>query len=252
MTQKKDKQYFTEVTEEAIVKYNSSTDEIEKNIIYRSQIHPAFCKLAENLIHTFKYYNTETTDLHDLQHEVVTFLVTKLHRFDSSNGAKAYSYFGTVGKRYLIARSQKNYRNQLDLISYDPTTEESSDSETTVHGFQIQSGYDINEYTVDYSEDLNKFIQYFVEYCDNNLYVMFTKKEDIQIADAILELFKKRDNITIFNKKALYLYIREIVDVKTSKITKIATQLRDLFNYHYTYYLQHGYTKLQSRTPTMY
>ena len=71
---------------------------------------------------------------------------------------------------------------------------------------------------------------------------MFPKEYDAQIADAILELFRKRENLDIFNKKALYIYIREIIDVKTPKITKIANQLYDVFKKHYIFYLEHGYT----------
>ena len=64
-------------------------------------------------------------------------------------------------------------------------------------------------------------------------------------ADAILELFRKRENLDIFNKKALYIYIREIIDVKTPKITKIANQLYDVFKKHYIFYLEHGYVNFK-------
>ena len=70
----------------------------------------------------------------------------------------------------------------------------------------------------------------------------FPKENDAKIADAILELFRKRENIEIFNKKALYIYIREIIDVKTPKITKIANKLYDMFKEHYYFYLENGYT----------
>ena len=69
----------------------------------------------------------------------------------------------------------------------------------------------------------------YTEYCSQNLTKIFPKEYDAQIADAILELFRKRENLDIFNKKALYIYIREIIDVKTPKITKIANQLYDIF-----------------------
>ena len=74
---------------------------------------------------------------------------------------------------------------------------------------------------------------------------MFPKDEDAQIADAILELFRKRDSIDVFNKKALYIYIREQVDAKTPKITKIANQLYDVFRRNYVHYLEHGYIEFK-------
>ena len=78
---------------------------------------------------------------------------------------------------------------------------------------------------------------------DHHLFDFFPKPEDARTADAIMELFRKRDNLDIFNKKALYIYIREIVDVKTPKITKIANQLYTIFKSNYTFYLEHGYAR---------
>jgi hypothetical protein len=72
---------------------------------------------------------------------------------------------------------------------------------------------------------------------------MFPKEIDAKIADAILELFRKREHIDIFNKKALYIYIREIIDAKTPKITKIANTLYSTFKNGYAFYLEYGYVK---------
>jgi ribulose kinase len=75
-----------------------------------------------------------------------------------------------------------------------------------------------------------------------NLYTFFPKENDAKIADAVLELFRKRDQIDIFNKKALYIYIHEMVpEAKTPKITKIANVLYDVFKKHYVFYLENGY-----------
>jgi hypothetical protein len=72
---------------------------------------------------------------------------------------------------------------------------------------------------------------------------LFPKKNDAQVADAILEIFRNRENLEIFNKKALYIYIREIIDVKTPKITKISNELYDIFKTNYVFYLENGYAK---------
>ena len=92
-----------------------------------------------------------------------------------------------------------------------------------------------------YEDKLSIFIDQFVIDCTERIYTIFPKGNDAQIADAILELFRKRDNIDIFNKKALYIYIREMVDVKTPKITKIANVLYKIFKDKYMVYLEHGY-----------
>ena len=74
---KSDKNYFTQDTENAIVEYNNSTSYPEKEKIYHARIHYPFFKLTENIIHTFKFYYTEVENIEDLQHEVITFLLTK-------------------------------------------------------------------------------------------------------------------------------------------------------------------------------
>ena len=84
-----------------------------------------------------------------------------------------------------------------------------------------------------------------MEYCTNKIYEIFPKGNDAQIADAILELFRKRDAIDVFNKKALYIYIREMIDVKTPKITKIANQLYVIFKDNYIFYLENGYVEFE-------
>ena len=226
---KKGVQYFTQQTEDAIVRYNQCIDFSEKSKIYEREIHYAFFKLTENIIHTFKFYYTEVDEIEHLQHEVITFLLSKIHLYDQTKGTKAYSYFGTIAKRYLILSNQKNYKKRVDTTSIDILEEDENHS------------YDIDD--TPSNERLSMYIDEFAEYCTENIYSLFPKEYDAQIADAILELFRKREHLDIFNKKALYIYIREIVDVKTPKITKIANQLYDIFKQGYIFYLEHGYTK---------
>ena len=221
-------QYFTQDTENAINEYNNTTDFELKDKIYRERIHYAFFKLTENIIHTFKFYYTEVDNIQDLQHEVITFLLSKIHLFNPARGAKAFSYFGTIAKRYLIITNTKNYKKRVDKAPIEEI--ESNEN----FSYRIDEGS---------SQDrLSNFLDEYVTYCTTNIYTLFPKEYDARIADAILELFRKRENLDVFNKKALYIYIREIIDVKTPKITKIANQLYDIFKENYVFYLEHGYT----------
>jgi len=226
---KKSNIYFTQETEDSIVLYNNTLDPEEKSKIYERKIHYAFFKLTENIIHTFKFYYTEVDNIEDLQHEIITFLLSKIHLYDQSKGAKAYSYFGTIVKRYLIISNTKNYKKRIDKV---PVSELETD--------------ETYSYTLDddgqHKDRLSYFIDDYVDYVTENIYNIFPKEDDAKIADAILELFRKRENIDIFNKKALYIYIREIIDAKTPKITKIANQLYDIFKENYAFYLENGYT----------
>ena len=225
---KKSKNYFTQDTEDAIVLYNNTDDSEIRSNIYRERIHYPFFKLTENIIHTFKFYYTEVDNIEDLQHEVITFLLSKLDKFDPTRGAKAYSYFGTIAKRYLILSNQKNYKKRIDKAPVSVLDDDEN------HSYIIDRRVQ--------KDTLSLFIDEYVIYCTENIFELFPKGKDAEIADAILELFRKREHIDIFNKKALYIYIREMVDAKTPKITKIANQLYGIFKDNYVFYLENGYT----------
>jgi hypothetical protein len=224
--------YFTQETEDAIVLYNNTTDFELKSKIYEEKIHYAFFKLTQNIIHTFKFYHTEVENLEHLQHEIIVFLLSKIHLFNPENGAKAYSYFGTIVKRWLILYNEKNYKSKISKVSTDELLKD-----------------DTHSYTLDSTpsnDRLSNFMDEWVEFVSFNIYEIFPKEYDAKIADAILELFRKRDSIDVFNKKALYIYIHEMIpDAKTPKITKIANVLYNIFKKNYLFYLEQGYIDLQ-------
>ena len=221
--------YFHQGTEDAIIRHNKETRPHMRERIYNEHIRTPFEKLAENIIHTFKFYYTDVEQIEDLKHEIVSVLLEeKISKFDPTNGAKAYSYFGTIVKRWCILYNDKNYKKKVNKA---PVDELMKDDKYT---YSIES---------DSPQDkLSYFIDEYVDYVTENLNDFFPKSNDAQIADAILELFRKREGIEIFNKKALYIYIHEIIpEVPTPKITKIANSLRDIFQKHYIFYLENGY-----------
>ncbi len=229
---KKSKNYFTKDTEAAIVRYNNEPNPEVRSIIYRDEIHYPFFKLTENIIHTFKFYYTEVDEIEHLQHEIITFLLTKMHLFNPDKGAKAYSYFGTIVKNWLIIYNTKNYKKRVNSAPVDDLYKDETYS------------YNLEDERV--TDELSDFIDHYIKYVEDNFNLFFPKGNDSKIADAILELFRKRESIEIFNKKALYIYIREIMatnglEVKTPKITKIANRLYDLFKGNYIFYLETGY-----------
>lgn len=223
---KSKRQYFTEDTELAIIEYLASEDQVERNKIYNSRIHHSFYKLAENLIHTFKFYYTEVDDLEDLKHEVICFLLEKLHYFKAGKG-KAFSYFSIVGKNYLILYNNKNYvkkKGKADLIEADT-------DDGILNGFERQ----------EVRSEKIEFLDLYIEYMDNRLLTTFKKPEELMVADAILTIFRKREHLEIFNKKAIYIYIREITGMETTVITKVVKVMRNIFNKCYSDYLETGY-----------
>ena len=205
--------YFTSETEEAILRYRLAPNQAVANQIYNKEIHYAFYKLAENIIHTFKFYYTEVDNIEDLKYEVISFLLQKLHLYDQSKG-KAYSYFGTIAKRYLIIYNQKNYKKMVSKMQVSEVDNSEKTHESLVIGTETE---DVNR---------NSVINQFINVVDTNLSLMFEKESEMKVADAILEVFKKRENIDIFNKKALFIYIKEITDCQSNTITKVIKKLK--------------------------
>ena len=223
--------YFTEDTQNAIIEYVASTDQNFRDKVYRERIEYGFFKLTQNIIHTFKFYYTDGESVEDVQQEVIAFLLEKLKLYKPEKG-KAYSYFGTITKRYLILKNKKNYQklqDKGDLIEVD--------DDKTIRE-EIVNEY----YGGDYS--VSEFMKLYIKYIDKNLTRLFPKDIDAQTADAIVELFRKCESLDIFNKKALYIYIREIVDVDTPQITKIIKKLKVTYIELYNQYYSSGYIRV--------
>jgi len=224
------KRYFTEDTDLAIKEYLSTSNQDERDTIFKDRIWYPFYKLAENLIHTFKFYYTEVDDLEDLKHEVICFLLEKLDYFKPERGSKAFSYFSIVGKNYLILYNNNNYKKKkqkTDVLAAD-------EDEGVLHSL----GRDQRK------QEIKDFIDYFTEYIDKHMFTMFKKDKDRKVCDAINILFKRRENLEIFNKKALYIYIREMTEVDTPVITKVTKVLKKVYKKLYTEYAETGYVRV--------
>jgi len=191
-----------------------------KNKIYNRFIHYPFDKLAENVIHTYKTYYFEVP-YEDVKANVVAFLNEKIHKFNGDNG-RAFSYFTVIARNYLFNENNKNYermkaRDGVEVI----------DSSRNI----INEVYDAHQ-----KEALKDFMDYYVRYMDYNVFMLFNKDRDRQIADSLTELFRTRDNLYSYNKKALYILIRERTGVQTQYITKVVGKMRLIYKELYLDY----------------
>jgi len=227
MARKKSKaNYFTAETEEYIVKYNESEDNSYRNSIFTEHIYFPFYKLAENIIHTFKFYYTDVDKIEDLKHEIVSMLLEeKIMKFDPTNGAKAYSYFGTIVKRWLINYNNKNYKNLKKVGTFD----EMYDGYETKLNIEEENAITLGQFLDLYVEDMYEVLE-----------ELFPKESERKIADAILTIFKTRQDLDIFKKKALYIYIREMTDCETPHLTKVVNKLKEEFYLSYQQYNTQG------------
>tara|TARA_B100000900_G_scaffold53521_1_gene39663 strand:- start:178 stop:921 length:744 start_codon:yes stop_codon:yes gene_type:complete len=202
---KKRKVYFGQEVQDAIVEYNSSDNNSERNNIYGKRIHAAFDKLAENIINTFKFTYFDDPFV-DVKHEVVAFMVMNMHKYDHTKGSKAFSYFSVVAKNYLILHNNNNYKklkthDKIDVLER--------------HKYQGSDEYDFQSFTTE-----------MIEYFDSNMNTIFKKERDLKIGYAIIDLIKQREEIENFNKKAIYILIREMTNVETAHITSVVNVLK--------------------------
>ena len=203
--------YFTMDTEKAIIRYNNAPDKPRlRNTIYNEHIRKSFEKLVENIIHTFKFYYFDVSS-EEVKHEVVSFLVMNMHKFKEGKG-RAFSYFSIVAKNYLILNNNKNYKmgkihSEMKVLDYKRNLMgENSVSETS-------------EKSVLFIDELHRF-------WDTNLTNIFRRDKDIRVADAVLHIFRIKENIENFNKKALYILIREMTGSNTQHITRIINVMK--------------------------
>ena len=202
--------YFHQGTENAILRHNKETRPVIRERIYNEHIRQAFEKLAENIIHTFKFYYFDVPS-EDVKHEVVSFLYMNMHKFQEGKG-KAFSYFSIVAKNYLILHNNNNYKRmkqhdgaEITDKKRDPISEERS--------------RDAIKMKIEY-------VNVLADYWRNNLTAVFKRKKDLDVANAVVELMDMKENIDNFNKKALYILIREMTGSNTQHITRVINVMK--------------------------
>ena len=212
---KKSKIYFGKDTENAIIEYNETECMIKRNKIYNEGISYAFDKLAENILNTFKFSYFQCSHK-EVQQEVVSNLVSNIHKYKPQIG-KAFSYFSIIAKNFLILYNNGNYRKFKKHVSVDD--EESPNCEMELSQRPVDSTK---------KKEVVEFFKLMLEYWDANIEKFFKKENELRIAYAVLEIFRNSDRIENFNKKALYLYIREMTNCKTQNITKVVNKMKDM------------------------
>jgi len=226
---KKSNVYFTKITDYAISAYNRTDVHFAlREKIYRRFIYPAFMKMAENLINKVKPTYIDST-FTDLQTDLVTYLTERLNKFNP-NAGKAYSYYTRTSFNYLIAENQKAY-SKLKADALEIDVDEQRNIITEIHNEEMQ-------------ETLHYFMDAYIEYCYENLNYIFTNPADIHVADSVLHIFESRENIEDFNKKALYIFIRERTGLETTNITRVIKVLKQIYEEKFLEYERTNFVNL--------
>jgi len=120
--------YFGPNEEEAVINFLESTDETERNQIFNEWLKAPLDKMIESIIRKYKLYRKgETFD--ELHSDTVSFLMTKVHKFEQGRGKKAYSYFGTISKNYILGLLIKDEKYMKQTSSYEDISEDLEERE---------------------------------------------------------------------------------------------------------------------------
>jgi len=207
--------YFTQVHEDAIVRYCKTTCNIERTELYVKYIQPAFNEMVDKIVYTYKFTNLPNIDY--LRDECKVWLMTILGKYDPDKGSKAFSYFSVITKNWFIhkvKKQQKRNKREVDLLNISKSYEEEFLSTTESYVTERQE-----------KEFWENFYKHLSGWDESQM-----KENDLKVYRAINILFESKDDIEIFNKKAIYLYLREITGLNTKQIVNSLKKFRKKYS----------------------
>jgi hypothetical protein len=222
---KKSKIYFGSSAQNAIIEYNNTTDPILKSKIYQERIQFPFEKLAENVLNTYGFTHFDDHP-DDIKREVVSNLIEKIDKYDELQG-RAFSYFTVIAKNYLLLNDIKNYKRYQKVSNISEMPE----------NWDVENDFYDQELGTDYLQ----FKSLLIEFWEKNIPIVFRKPKEIDIAYAVLELIRRSNQIENFNKKALYIYIREMTGCKTHNLTKVVNVMKIYYKQLANCFFEHGH-----------
>ena len=203
--------YWGTIQEEAIVIFNTSESTKEKHKVYVATIQPAFKKLVENIYFTYNF-NKMLPDFDQIEHELVTHLYEKIDRFDVTKGKKSYSFFGTISKNWLIQKS--NSKKRYSFLDGDG-------KDTVIQDISLSTAE-----KEDVQKELQEFLSHLPLFLNENKFKKDLNVEDKLVLGIISDILENYHMFDIYNKKQLYLYIREATDLPSRKITKTINKIK--------------------------
>ena len=215
--------YFGEDQEKAVVNYLESTDDAEKNKIFNEYLREPLIIMVESIIRRYKLYRKDM-EFEEIHTDTMSFLITKISKFDHTKNTKAYSYFGTICKNYLMGAIQKDTKEQNRQISYDDISSDLEQSE--------KHSYVIDDFIIDYREVIIKLTIELEEFMEKqNL-----NENEQKLGYALLEIFSHFDKIfqvgdgNKFNKNLILLSLREMTSLSTKEIRIALKRYKKLYD----------------------
>lgn len=203
--------YFTQVHEDAIVEFSSTDDYDIREVLYTKTIQPVFSQMVDKIVFTYRF--TSLPDIDDLRDDCKVYLATILSKFDPNKGSKAFSYFSVITKNWFIHKVKKNKKKMEREVPFDI-----AELNPEIHFIDKSESYQAKTIRKERIEQLKREME--------TWQVDFSKEKEKKVYDAVMILFDSVDDIEIFNKKAIYLYLREITGMNTKQIVSQLNKMR--------------------------
>ena len=216
----KNKGYFRKEHQEAIVQFCKSDDPREKERLYTDIIREALEKLSENLIYVYGFHK-QHDNVDVLKQDCVINLYETLHKFDPEKGHRAFSYFNVVAKHWLIIHSRKNTTRQYRMVSIDdPDNEINVDALFHKNGQYVQPPSSLIEQR-EKTEEIRQLFQEIRKRVKND--------RELRCVDAIIEIFNKVDELDFLNKRAIFVYVREMSGLNSKQLSVCMSSIRSIY-----------------------
>jgi len=206
--------YFTADHEKAILDFCNSEDHAEKEKLYIDWIQPAFNQMVDKIVFSYKFTNLPNID--ELRMECKVWLTTILDKYDPDRGSKAFSYFSVITKNWFIHKVKKNTKRLQREVPYEEAELELQTTfvdpgdqyyqERVSKEFWQKLWTEIESWNIDYEKDAEK-----------------------KVYEAVKVILSSVDDIEIFNKKAIYLYLRELTGMNTKQVVTHLNKMRSRY-----------------------
>lgn len=223
--------YFGPEQEDAVLRYLQSEDNIERNAIYNEWLREPLDKMIESIIRKYKLYR-KTESFEDLHSDTLSFLMTKAHKFENSKGTRAYSYYGTICKNYILGLLINDEKKLKQFYSYEDvssTVEERDDMQYEIDDFEFTMDKFINKLIDSVKQELEG---------DSTINKKKLNENEIKVGLALIDILKSwevtldlMNGGTKFNKNSVLESMRNYTGLNTKDIRLAMKRYKDLYDF---------------------
>lgn len=210
--------YWSGDQERAIAEFISEKDFDKRDKIFREEIYKPLRKLVENIIFTYRLFRSDV-DTKELQEDCMSFLITKMDRYDPSKGTRAFAFFGTIAKHYLMGEKKTSYKMIKSNVGLEVSNAE----------MQLENNEELSKVEAESEKINNVVFNETINRLEQELNNPKMLPNDKKVVEAIVFIFKKHETINIYNKNLLYHLIKERTGLQTKEITYSLTRIREFY-----------------------